>query len=282
MSSVVLVENQVQVRSLDNLKHKIKDAMNQMAQNAIDIGTWLREAKEQVPHGEWQNWLESNFNLKKSSAANFMNIAQRFGGNFQTFGNLGYSQMLNLLALPEGEKESFIQEQEAKGKPVQNMTVKELRGEIKKRKRISTKKRGAESSGNFQTFGNLNQTKETQPEESDTILKLREENATLADKVMEQQVEIEELRARLSEQEKKVEAQKKEINTYEEQEYNTGVIDKFNTFCNQLYKRNPDVRRVIDSEGNEGLVRFISQSFFYEHIQHILWKRGIRLPQEPP
>ena len=66
------------------------------------------QAKEQVPHGDWYKWFEDNFNLKKSSANNFINIAQRFGGNLQTFGDLNYTQMVQMLALPEGEEDKFI------------------------------------------------------------------------------------------------------------------------------------------------------------------------------
>ncbi len=124
-------ENNLPTKTLSELKVEIKFHLGQMAGHAVEIGNCLIQAKEQVQHGEWQNWLEDNFNLKKSSAANFINIAQRFGGNFQTFGNLGYSQMLNLLALPSGEEENFIAEKAAENNPVEDMTVKQLREEIK-------------------------------------------------------------------------------------------------------------------------------------------------------
>ena len=126
-----MAEETKPTKTLSELKVEIKFHLGQMAGHAVKIGSLLIEAKEQVEHGEWGKWLEENFNLKKSSAANFMNISERFGANFQTFGNLGYSQMLNLLALPEGEEEKFIAEKAAEGTPVEDMTVKNLREEIK-------------------------------------------------------------------------------------------------------------------------------------------------------
>ena len=69
--------------------------------------------KKEVPHGDWQNWLKNNFSLSQDTASNFMNIAKRFGSNSETFRNLGYSQMIQLLKLPAGEEENFIAEKAA-------------------------------------------------------------------------------------------------------------------------------------------------------------------------
>ena len=117
---------------------KIQFHLQNMGQSAIIIGQELIECKKEVPHGEWAIWLENNFKLKKSSAANFMAISERFS-NFQTFGNLGYSQMVQMLALPAGEEENFIEQKAAEGTPVENMTVKQLRADVKKWKNESEK-----------------------------------------------------------------------------------------------------------------------------------------------
>lgn len=114
---------------LNLLTTEIKFYINQWGQNTIEIGKRLIAAKELVGHGEWQNWLESNFNLKIRSAQNFMAVAERFG-NTQTFAYLNYSTMLTLLALPEGEEEKFIAEQAANGNPVEDMHVSELQAEV--------------------------------------------------------------------------------------------------------------------------------------------------------
>lgn len=108
------------------------------AQSVIEIGKRLIAAKELVPHGEWANWLESNFNLSQNVAGRYMQVAKRFG-NSATSQNLNKSQITEMLALPEGEEEKFIAEKAAEGKPVEDMTVKALREEIASWKRQSEK-----------------------------------------------------------------------------------------------------------------------------------------------
>lgn len=85
--------------------------------------------KGRIPHGEWLPWLKDNFNLSQQTASNFMRCAERFG-NYQSISNLGSTQMIAMLALPEGETEQFIEEKAAAGTPVEDMTVKKLREEI--------------------------------------------------------------------------------------------------------------------------------------------------------
>ena len=64
----------------------------QTAQNIIEVGKRLIQAKSLVNHGHWQNWLEKNFQLSQASATRFMNCAERFGNlatlqDFQIFPN---------------------------------------------------------------------------------------------------------------------------------------------------------------------------------------------------
>ena len=118
-------------KTLSELKVEIKFHLGQMAGHAVEIGNCLIQAKEQVEHGEWQHWLEENFSLKRQSAQNFMKIAERFGANYHLNGNFNQTQLVEMLALPAGEEENFIAEKAAEGTPVEDMTVKNLREEIK-------------------------------------------------------------------------------------------------------------------------------------------------------
>lgn len=122
--------------TIESLTVEIKFYLGQMGQNAIEVGKRLIQAKELVPHGQWKEWLSSNFNLKYRMAANFMAIADRWGNRtnsqeVQSIALLGATQMIAMLALPEGEEEKFLTEQAEKGTSVQDMTVKNLREEIK-------------------------------------------------------------------------------------------------------------------------------------------------------
>ena len=117
--------------TLEDLTDEIKYYLRKMGQNIIEIGKRLTLAKEKLPHGEWQNWLEDNFNLSNQTARKFMQVAERFGKT-RIDARFGSTQMIQMLSLPEGEEEKFIAEKEAEGMPVQDMSVKKLRAEIKK------------------------------------------------------------------------------------------------------------------------------------------------------
>ena len=70
------------------------------------------QAKAMLPHGQWLNWLESNFKMTIRTADRFIKASERFP-NWTTSSNLNSSQMLELLALPDGETEKFIGEKAA-------------------------------------------------------------------------------------------------------------------------------------------------------------------------
>lgn len=116
---------------LEQITLEVKFYLNQTAQNIIEVGKRLTQAKAMLPHGEFGNWLDSNFGLSKSTANNFMRCAERFG-NFQSIGSFNSTQMIQLLALPESETEKFIEQKAAEGTPVEDMTIKTLREEVAK------------------------------------------------------------------------------------------------------------------------------------------------------
>lgn len=116
--------------SLDTLTVEIKFYLQQTAQNIIAVGKRLIQAKELVSHGDWLNWLKENFSLSYRTAKNFMDCAKKFS-NLQTSATLNYSQMVEMLALSEGDAEKFIAEKAAEGTPVEDMTTKNLREEVK-------------------------------------------------------------------------------------------------------------------------------------------------------
>lgn len=118
------------VPTLEQRVLKIQFHLQSMGQSAIIIGQELIECKKEVPQGEWLDWLKKNFNLKQRSAYNFMQIAERFG-KLQTSATFSQSQMVEMLLLPVEDTENFIAEKTAKGTPVEDMTVKKLREEIK-------------------------------------------------------------------------------------------------------------------------------------------------------
>ena len=120
-------------RSLGTVTAEIVAISNQAAQMAymsmVEIGRRLVEAKGLVAHGEWGPWLKNEVKGAQRTANNFMAIYERSeNGNSQTFANLGYSQIVQLLALPEGEAEEFAETHD-----VQSMSVRELKEAIRER-----------------------------------------------------------------------------------------------------------------------------------------------------
>ena len=119
--------------SIEKLTSEIQYYLVQMGQNAIEVGKRLILAKAKLQHGEWQNWLEDNFNLSYKMAVKFMQVAERFS-KVSTSRLFSQSQMMEMLSLPEVETEKFIEQKALEGTPVEDMTVKKLREEIKKYK----------------------------------------------------------------------------------------------------------------------------------------------------
>lgn len=119
------------VPSVEQLTLEINFYLNQTAQNIIEVGKRLTQAKSQIPHGQWQIWLADNFNLTERTAQRFMKCADRFSKT-TSMSDLNSTQMIELLALPEGETENFISEKKSAGTPVEEMTIKTLREEVAK------------------------------------------------------------------------------------------------------------------------------------------------------
>lgn len=116
--------------NLPQLEVEIKFYLGQTAQNIIEVGKRLIQAKSLVQHGDWQAWLNDNFQLAERTARRFMQISERFN-KMVDVDHFQPSQLTELLALPDAEEtERFIAEKAAEGKAVAEMTIKQLRGEI--------------------------------------------------------------------------------------------------------------------------------------------------------
>lgn len=121
---------------LGQLVAEIKILSQQTAANIIEIGKRLKMAKEHVGHGEWGNWIESNFEMSHKTANRFMQAAEQFG-NSTALTNLTPSKIYALLDVPVADREEFIaQSHEVNGqqKTVDEMTTRELAEAIRAKK----------------------------------------------------------------------------------------------------------------------------------------------------
>ena len=134
-------ENVVAVRSIEIVTaeiHTIRDNVARVFMDGVvQIGRRLEEAKQLVPHGEWTDYLDTQLGYKPSTAQNYMRIAREFGDGqmglsgktaSDFFGNLGYSQLLPLLGLPEDEREQLAEEHDLAG-----MSSREIAALVKER-----------------------------------------------------------------------------------------------------------------------------------------------------
>ena len=89
-----------------------------MAKNIIEVGKRLIQAKSLVQHGQWQNWLNDNFQLSQQTARKFMQVAERFTET-RIDTSFNSTQMIALLSLPDAaETEKFLAEKAAEDKNV--------------------------------------------------------------------------------------------------------------------------------------------------------------------
>ena len=110
--------------------------------SCFEIGKRLEEAKTLVPHGEWGDWLESNFEYSESTAGNLMRIYREFGGeqinlltgksDMETFEGLSQSQLVELFALPKHTRAEFVEVHREELED--GMSIREMRELIKEQK----------------------------------------------------------------------------------------------------------------------------------------------------
>ena len=126
-------------RDITTITAEINVLKAEVVKDFIEIGKRLIEAKEQLGHGEWLPWLSSSVQFSEDSAQRFMRLAREYGdgaSNTAPVRYLGVSKALQLLALPDFQREEFIAEKhEVNGveKSVYDMTKKELDDALKEK-----------------------------------------------------------------------------------------------------------------------------------------------------
>lgn len=116
---------------LEHIEKEIIALKNQTAQNIIQIGYKLIEAKEKLQHGEWGDWLRERIDFSQRTANQFMRIAKEFGTNPQMIINLDTTKIYLLMELPVEDRDSFI-----KGHNLQAMSTREMKKAVNKLKNM--------------------------------------------------------------------------------------------------------------------------------------------------
>lgn len=137
MSNIVEAQYEiVQERTLPVIISEIKIIEQHVTKTAIEgaiqIGERLQEAKELAGHGNFGQWCQENLNYSQDTAQKFMKLAREYGGqnnvlaNTAMSRNFSISNALSLLKVPEEDREQFVEEHQ-----VEDMTNKELEEEIR-------------------------------------------------------------------------------------------------------------------------------------------------------
>ena len=98
-----------QGRTIEIITDEILDAKRAGGEAILTIGRCLIEAKDMLPHGEWLPWLNERVELSERTAQKFMRLAQKWS-NPSALADLGATKALMLLALPEEERDEFIED----------------------------------------------------------------------------------------------------------------------------------------------------------------------------
>lgn len=114
--------------SLNQLVSEIKFFENQAVVSYWEIGKRLSKAKEQVGHGNWENWVNGNLGYSLRTTNDLMKVYKEIS-NPQALANLSYTKVVNILSIPAENRQEFVENHK-----VEDMTTRQLQAEIKEYK----------------------------------------------------------------------------------------------------------------------------------------------------
>lgn len=127
MNAMEVRQENAPARSLLEIEADILAQKRTIGRSIVVIGQALIEAKAQLAHGAWGEWLRERVNFSQGTAENYMKIAEQVGGESALL-NLPYTKILALLSVPEGERERFAEDNQ-----VEDKSVSEIKALIRER-----------------------------------------------------------------------------------------------------------------------------------------------------
>ena len=113
---------------------EIRKLFKRAAKDIIDIGTYLVEVKDKLGHGNFYNWLETEFNWSSRTANRFMSVAQKFQAKKDRLSALDIlPSALYVLASPSTPEEAVDEtiERASQGETIAEKTAKEIKAKYK-------------------------------------------------------------------------------------------------------------------------------------------------------
>ncbi len=89
---------------------EIKPRLRRATEDILTIGNRLATVRQYLPHGQWMDWLDTEFEMGDETARHFINVATRFSDKYQKFGNLKPSA-LYALAAPSTPDDAIVEVQ---------------------------------------------------------------------------------------------------------------------------------------------------------------------------
>lgn len=266
MEQIVNAEYQVvQERTLPVIASEIKIIEQQTAktvlENGIQIGIRLQEAKEQVGHGNFEEWCKENLNYTSRTARKFMQLATEYGdengliSNRNISSDLSISKALTLLKVPEDDREEFVEEHD-----VDTMTVKELEDAVREAKE--------------------------EAEQANAQLKAREDSeADLRSQLEKEKKSAETAKEKLKKEKEKreeeiasaVAKEREEIRQQAKREAGA-ALSEAEKARDDLADENAALKRRLDNSGNESIVKF---KILVDQLQDIFDQAGQCILVEP-
>lgn len=129
--AIIAVEPVAESITLDERANRIRRYQDDVQRKIIEIGNELIAAKKEIGHGNWAQWIETEFYWTQQTANRFMRVAERFG-NLNNVVQFQPSQLQAMLLLPEGDETAFIEQQTEAGHPVEKQSAREVQAAVKK------------------------------------------------------------------------------------------------------------------------------------------------------
>lgn len=163
-----------ELATLNNLVTEIKFFENQAVSSYWEIGKRLAQAKEQVKHGEWLDWVDANLGYSERTTQQLLKVYTTFP-NANTVSDLKFRQVLALTSVNEETREEILEKENLGEK-----TVRETNEIVKKYKELEKKNKELEEDVEF-----LSSESEFFSEQNKA---LKEANKMLSDEVSKKEV----------------------------------------------------------------------------------------------
>lgn len=212
---------------------------DQTAQNIIEIGKRLIKVKDNLPHGEYLNWLENSVDFTERTAQRFVKVAIAFS-NTTPVSHLGSRKLFALAGLDEEDRQEIMQENN-----VEDMTTRELEQVIKEKKQIKEQleaeqdysselqdaiKQKEEKIRELQTEIEKIQIPEKEIVEKEVVKEIVPEHVTREKEILKQQLaeqkqQLEKLQKRAEKAEDTLRSIRLEDNLQKDEVFNTAKLD---------------------------------------------------------